>query len=118
MPRILDAPKPAKFGPNPVKGLHLTNRQGKLKLELELDRSPVADILVLGSRPCSAGISVRSTCSIIGLLPAPMGRRCDITELYVKKFGVPPAGTRVFIRTRQIINGWEDEFKDTQARVP
>jgi hypothetical protein len=43
---------------------------------------------------------------------------CNITDLYVKRFGVPPVGTRVFIRTRQLINGWEDDFKDTDAVVP
>ena len=118
LPRILDAPKPAKFGPNPVKALHLTNREGQFKLELELERATGACLLVLGSRPCSAGISVRNTYSIIGLLRAPKRGRHDITEFYVKKFGVPPVGTRVFIRTRQLINGWEDEFKDVHARVP
>lgn len=118
LPTVKDAPKRVKFGPNPVKRLQITNQQGRTKLELELDRAPAAYILVLGSRPCSAGLSVRNTYSIIGLLPAPKGRRSDITELYVKKFGVPPVGTRVFIRTRQIINGWEDDFKETNARVP
>jgi hypothetical protein len=118
LPRILDAPKPARLGPNPVQRLHLTNRQGQLKLELELRRGTRAHLLVLGSRPCSAGIRVRNTFSIIGVLLAPKRGRHDITELYLKKFGVPPAGTRIFIRTRQLINGWEDEFKDVHARVP
>jgi hypothetical protein len=118
LPEILDAPKPAKFGPNPVQRLHVTNRQGQIKVELELDRGTRAHLLVLGSRPCSAGIWVRNTFSIIGVLHAPKRGRYDITELYVKKFGVPPVGTRVFIRTRQLIKGWEDEFKDVHSRVP
>jgi hypothetical protein len=31
---------------------------------------------------------------------------------------VPAPGQRVFIRTRQLINGWEDEPKETNALVP
>jgi hypothetical protein len=115
---VMDAPKRVKFGPNPVKRLRITRREGKVRLELELAARPVGHVLVLGSRPCSAGISVRSTYSIIGLLPGLVRGWGDITELYVKRFGVPPAGTRVFIRTRQIIGGWEDEFKDVDALVP
>ena len=118
LPPVMDAPKRVKFGPNPVKRLRSTRREGKVRLGLKLAARPVEHILVLGSRPCSAGISVRSTYSIIGLLPAPARGWSDITELYVKRFGVPPAGTRVFIRTRQIIGGWEDEFKDVDALVP
>jgi hypothetical protein len=118
LPRLLDAPKRAKFGPTPVQRLRITNHQGQFKLELELDRKPRTHIVVLGSRPCSAGISVRNTFSTLGLLPAPKRGWNDITELYVRKFGVPRVGTRVFIRTRQLINGWEDAFKDIHARLP
>jgi len=118
LPHLLDAPKRAKLRLSPVKRLHITRRQGRIRLELELSRKPTAHIVVRGSRPCSAGISTRNTYSIIGLLPAPSHGRCDITGLYVKRFGVPPVGTRVFIRTHQLLNGWEDEFKDLHARVP
>jgi hypothetical protein len=118
LPQLLNAPAPARLGPNPVKCLHVTNRHGQFKLELELDRRTRAHLVVLGSRPCSAGIRVRNTFSIIGVLHAPKRGRHDITEFFVKKFGVPPVGTRVFIRTRQLSNGFEDEFKDVHARVP
>jgi hypothetical protein len=36
----------------------------------------------------------------------------------VKPYGVPPVGWRVFIRTRQLISGWEEDFKDTNVVVP
>jgi hypothetical protein len=51
-------------------------------------------------------------------LPAAEGGWSDITDLYRKAFGVPRVGQRVFIRTRQILNGWQDEFKETWADVP
>jgi hypothetical protein len=42
----------------------------------------------------------------------------DITKLYVDKYGVPPAGKRVFIHTRQQVNGWQEAAKKTTAVVP
>ncbi len=38
----------------------------------------------------------------IGLWPAPKAGTCDITELYVAKFGVPAVGKKVFIRIQQM----------------
>ena len=42
----------------------------------------------------------------------------DITELYVGRYGVPPVGTVVFIRTCQHIDGSTDVPKVTSALVP
>ncbi len=42
----------------------------------------------------------------------------NITGLYVARFGVPPAGKRIFIQTVQQINSWRDRPKTTTARVP
>ena len=55
---------------------------------------------------------------MLGALPDPDAGVSDITDLYVAKYGVPPAGTRIFIRTRQVADGWEDLQKDTTAVVP
>ena len=118
LPIVMVPPKPEKFRPNPVEELDIRNRRGVTTLWLRVPEAPATYTFVLGSPPCSAGRSVRSNYSTIGLLPAPVRGWCDITELYVKRFGVPPVGTRVFIRTRQLINGWEDDFKNTDAVVP
>jgi hypothetical protein len=42
----------------------------------------------------------------------------DITVLYIKKYGVPPEGKRVFIRTQQQINGWRGKPWEASAVVP
>jgi len=42
----------------------------------------------------------------------------EITDLYVKRFGRPPAGTRVFVWTRQVVNGRKDGLKGTWGDVP
>jgi hypothetical protein len=115
---VMDPPKPEKLRRNPVGELDIRNRGGVITLRLRVPEAPAKHTFVLGSPPCSAGRSVRSNYSTIGLLPAAVRGWSDITELYVKRFGVPPAGSRVFIRTRQLINGWQDDFKDTNAVVP
>jgi hypothetical protein len=66
----------------------------------------------------SAWVSYAWNFVALGLLPAPVRGLSDITELYVARFGVPKVGTRVFIRTRQQINGWKDAPKQTNAIVP
>ena len=51
------------------------------------------------------------------LLPAPEGGVSDITEQYVKEFGNPPPGSRVFIQTRQHVDGQQDRPVQTDAIV-
>ena len=53
----------------------------------------------------------------LGLLPPPIDGWSDITELYVARFGVPKAGTAIWIRTCQHIDGWTDVPKVVRARV-
>ena len=54
----------------------------------------------------------------LGVLPEEAGETADINALYAARFGVPPAGKRVFIRTVQQINGWQDHPQTFSARVP
>jgi hypothetical protein len=42
----------------------------------------------------------------------------DITKQYVEKHGRPAVGQRVFIRTRQYMDGGQDEFQEFSAVVP
>jgi len=42
----------------------------------------------------------------------------DFTALYVAKYGVPSAGSRVFIQTAQQIDGWQDRPMVTSGVVP
>ena len=53
----------------------------------------------------------------LGLLPAPVGGESDITELYVARYGEPEPGKRVFIRTQQQREGWEDHPCDVSGVV-
>jgi len=118
-PLVMDPPKREKIAPNPVEEMEIRNRGGKITLRVRVPRAPAEVTLVLGVRWCSRGMSVpRTNYVILGRLPKAVSGWSDITELYVKKYGVPRAGYRVFIRTQQIINGRKDAPKATRADVP
>ena len=63
--------------------------------------------MVFGSPPRNAGRASSNTYAFLGLLPAGGEHEREITRLYVRKYGVPAAGSRVFIRTWPQENGWE-----------
>ena len=119
LPLLMDPPRREKLKPNPVGELEILNLGGEIAIRLRVPRTPSHQVFVLGSRWCSRGIWTRGNrFTVIGPLPAAEGGWSDITDLYVKVFGVPRVGQRVFIRTRQLLNGWQDEFKETHADVP
>jgi hypothetical protein len=107
-----------RFPANPVGALSITNSNGAIALRLSVSETPAADIIVLGAAPCSQGVSFVRDFTILGLLPAASAGASEITDMYVKKYGIPREGSRVFIRTNQEIDGWEDAFKQTTAVVP
>ena len=110
--------EPPSFGTNPVGALTITNDDGDIALKLAVPRAPAQYVLVLGTAPCSAGIAVPRRFVILGALPAAVARVSNISELYTARYGIPPVGSRIFIRTIQVANGWEDFHKDTTAIVP
>jgi hypothetical protein len=118
MDQVVEPPDRPKFVANPVGALTITNTGGGIKLKLKVSRTPAQHIMLMGTAPCSAGISRPRRFTLLGALPAPVSGTSDITELYLAKYGVPPVGTRVFIGTRQTADGWEDLQKDTTAVVP
>jgi hypothetical protein len=113
-----EPPKLPEFGPNPVEELSITNTRGAIALKLSVPSAPAEYTVVLGAAPCSAGKYFVRHFTILGLLPEPDDGVSEITELYVARYGVPQAGSRVCIRTQQQINGWEDLPKQTSAVVP
>ena len=115
---LLDPPEPAQFGPNPVGRLIITNVGDRITLKVEVSGRPAADIMVFGAKPCRRTILKCFKCPRIGPLPAPERGMSDITRQYVRKHGKPKAGQRVFIRTKQYLDGGHDEFLETSAVVP
>jgi hypothetical protein len=118
MPPALTPPDRHIFATNPVAELVVTNIGGTTDLKLSVPNAPVTDILVLGTHPRSAGVSFAKHFTILGRLPTPEAGYSNIRKLYVDRYGEPPPGTRIFIRTRQLLNGWEDSPIQTAALVP
>jgi len=111
---------PAKpvFGVNPVVELAITCIGEKLTLKLRLSGPPGQYTLVQGGKPVGTGVRCVQHYPFLGLLPPPVDGWSDITELYVTRFGVPKAGTAVWIRICQHIDGWTDVPVVFRARVP
>jgi hypothetical protein len=117
-PIRLTPPERPTFDANPVGVLVATNTGGEVELKLSVPKAPAAPVLVLGTYPRSAGVTFAKHFTILGVLPQAEAGFSSITDLYVARYGVPPAGTRVFIRTRQVLNGWEDVPQQTSAIIP
>ena len=65
LPRVTVPPPKPKFPLNPVGALIVTNIRDDIKLLLSVPTPPAQYTLVLGSPPCSAGISCRCNFTII-----------------------------------------------------
>jgi hypothetical protein len=42
----------------------------------------------------------------------------DITSLYTARYGVPKAGTKVYVQVNQVVDGWESLPRTYSAIVP
>ena len=111
-------PSEPSFNPNPVAEAVATNVGGNVSLKLRVPAQPAQYTLVQGARPVSTGVRCVQHFPFLGLLSDPTDGWCDITDLYVARYGVPPAGTVIFIRTCQQIDGWADAPKLTSVLVP
>ena len=117
-PMFRDPPQPVVFGPNPVASLSVRWHNGRIQLELKLSGPVTGDLMVWGEAPCSAGRTKPRHPVYLGLLPPPVAGVSNLTELYVSRFGEPPAGRKVFIRTQQQVNGWKAPNHDLGQVVP
>ena len=105
------------FDPIPVAELAVTNAGGRFTLKLRVSGMPAQYILVYGAAPVRTGVRRVQHCPFLGLLPPPKDGWSDITELYVARFGEPKAGTAIWIRVCQHIDGWTDAPKEFRVRV-
>ena len=105
------------FSPNPVAELVITNTGGKITLKLRVPSPSAQYTLVQGAAPLRTGVRCVQYFPFLRLLPPPTNGWSDITALYVGRYGVPKAGTAIWIRTCQHIDGWIDVPKVLRARV-
>src|ERR1035437_8013937 len=117
-PMVLDPLNYPRFVRDPVIELVITNTKGIIALKLRVTAKLPQHLVVLGTKPRSAGVSYVDHFAILGVLPEAVQGLCDITDLFVAKYGKPRAGTRVFIRTFQLSNGWDELPQQLSAIVP
>ena len=115
-PWLLWPPRPVVFGPNPVESLNLHYVDGRLRIQLQLSGPLLEDIMFFAQAPCRPSWKKWRHGLCLGLLPPPHNGLSDITDLYLAAFGEPEPGKRLFLRTRQQRDGWEDQAKDVRLR--
>ena len=111
-------PASPNFGPLPVSGLVITNASGTVSLKLTAADSPPEGTMLWGAKPCSQGINTVREVVFLGTLDSPAGGAIDISAAYKAKYGSPKAGSKVFVKVNQNINGWEDVPRRFWAIVP
>jgi hypothetical protein len=117
LPQFDLPPAEPVFSLNPVAELVITNTVGMVTLKLRVPSPPAQYTLVQGAAPVRTAVRCVQHYPYLGLLPPPTDGWSDITELYVARYGVPKAGTAIWIRTCQHIDGWTDVPKVARARV-
>jgi hypothetical protein len=115
---VVTPPDRVTFPVNGVGPLVATNTGGVVDLKLSVPSTPAATVQVLATHPRSAGVSFAKHFTILCVLPAAEAGYSNILDLFVARYGQPRPGTRIFIRTRQVLNGWADAPKETTVIVP
>ncbi len=99
---LADPPGVDSYRPNPRVYFVITNSGDRIALKLGVPPGQAEGLMVSSWHPVNPGVMVWKKFVRIVLLPASVGEMCDITKPYVAKYGVPPAGKKVFIRVQQM----------------
>jgi len=115
----VDTPPPVPQFPDLApQNLVITNTSGAIALKLTCPTDPGVNTIVRASAPLSAGREKCGSYRILGMCPTPAQGSADITGLYTARYGVPPGGSKVFVRVNLVIDGWEDIAAKFSAIVP
>ena len=117
-PAVNTPPAIPAFDPNVVQALELTNPGGVVAIKLTCSGSSDAFNLVWAAAPQSAGRFAVNDYRYLGELPEVVSGKADITALYTAKFGAPAAGQKVFVRSKQVVDGYDDLPHQWSGIVP
>ena len=118
LPQFDVAPAQPVFSDSPVKELAVIYREGKFTLLARVEGTPEQLILVRGAKPRRSSAWQGQHFPFLGFLPPPKDGWCDITDLYVARYGVPKPNQAIWIRTCQHIDGFTDVPKTLRVCVP
>jgi hypothetical protein len=104
--------------PFPLVRFFITNIDGRVALKLMLTHGSAEGLMLYSWHPCSAGTTVWDKFIRIGPVPPAVRGARNFTGQYVAKFGVPPVGTKIFIRLRQMNDYFGSMVQTTSAVVP
>lgn len=115
---VADPPASVNAGPNPVGQLHIAQWGDRMVLRLEVSGVPANAIKVYGAPPQNRGTKRGRDYRVLGPLPPPRDGHSDITQCFMRKYGVPEPGKRLFIRTVVEVNGRQSSPRETNCVVP
>ena len=118
LPLVSVPPAPVDANPNPVRQLQIANRGDRVVMRLELSEPVSNTIKLYATSPQNRGTTRGRDYRALGCLLPPRHGECDITQIYVGRFGVPEPGKRVFVRTVVEVNGKQTSPLETQCLVP
>jgi hypothetical protein len=98
--------------------LVITNTGGVIAVKLTAPADPGENTLLRATKPVSSATRALPSVRVIGTCPAAAAGSCDITALYVAKFGVPTVGSRIFVEALISDSGWHSPARVMTALVP
>ena len=118
-PAVVKPPAQPVFPTLAPQNLVITNAGGGvIAIQLTCLIDPGENTIVRAADPQSAGRQVCNDFRILGVCPAPVLGASDMTTLYNARFGLPAAGSKVFVRCNQFVDGYEDLPHEFYAIVP
>lgn len=113
-----EPPAPVVFGPSAIGGLAIVpHPPAGARLRLIVG-AVTEDIMLFGQAPCNPGRMKPRRVVYLGLLGPATNGQCDITDVYVARFGALSPGRKIFIVTRQHKNGWQGPDQVASGIVP
>jgi hypothetical protein len=102
----------------PIDGLQVTNTGGTIAIRLHAPTAPPDGTMLRACAPQNSGVRRPNGYRVLGILGSPVAQYIDITSAYTTRFGVPPAGQRVFVSVNANVDGYEGVPQVFSARVP
>jgi hypothetical protein len=117
-PAVTTPPDRPTFDANVAQSLELTNPGGVVAIKLVCSGTSDAFNLVWACAPQNSGTRRAAGWRYLGELPEVVAGKADLTSLYTDKFGAPAVGDRLFVKSVQMQDGYQDVGLAFSSLVP